>query len=398
MTRSLALQMELPKQLAHAKSSSPAYQEILADVDPAAINSMQALAELPVTRKSDLLDRQAAARPFGGLATAKAGDMVRVYASPGPIYEPEGDAADYWRTARAMYAAGVRAGDLLHNTLSYHFTPAGFMIESGARAIGCGVFPAGTGQTELQVNAIVDLQPNVYCGTPSFLKILIDKAAEMNADISCIKKGVVGGEALPPSLRATLADHGVEVLQFYGTADVGTIAYESPAKEGLILDEEIVIEIVTPGTGDPVAEGEVGEILVTSFSKHYPLVRFATGDMSKFLPGASPCGRTNTRIAGWMGRADQTTKVKGMFVRPEQIADVLKRHPQIAKARLVVDRQDVNDTMTLHCEAAEQNDGLADAIRSSLREVCKLRGEVVFVGSGELASDGKVIDDVRNYE
>ena len=398
MTRSLALQMELPKQITHAKSSTSAYAEILAEVNPAEITSMQALAELPVTRKSDLMERQAALRPFGGLATAEAGKMVRVYSSPGPVYEPEGEGPDYWRTGRAMYAAGIRAGDLIHNTLSYHFTPAGFMIESGARAIGCGVFPAGTGQTELQVNAIVDLKPNVYCGTPSFLKILIDKAAELNTDISCIKKGLVGGEALPPSLRETLSGHGIEVLQFYGTADVGTIAYESDAKEGLIIDEEIIVEIVTPGTGEPVAEGEVGEILVTSLSQDYPLVRFATGDMSKYLPGSSPCGRTNVRIAGWMGRADQITKVKGMFVRPEQVAEVVKRHPQISKARLVVDREDVNDSMTLCCEVSEQSEALAEAIRNSLRDVCKLRGVVSFVASGELAADGKVIDDVRSYE
>jgi len=398
MTRSLALQMDLPKQIAHAKSSATAYTDILADVDASAVTSLDALAALPVTRKSDLMERQAADKPFGGLASAGPGNMVRVYASPGPVYEPEGEGPDYWRTGRAMYAAGVRAGDLIHNTLSYHFTPAGFMIESGARAIGCGVFPAGVGQTELQVGAIVDLQPDVYCGTPSFLKILIDKAAELGADISCIKKGLVGGEALPPSLRETLSGHGVDVLQFYGTADVGTIAYESSAREGLIIDENILVEIVTPGTGDPVAEGEVGEILVTSFSKDYPLVRFATGDMSKYLPGQSPCGRTNTRIAGWMGRADQTTKVKGMFVRPEQVASVVKKHPEITKARLVVDREDVNDSMTLCCEVSEQSDALADDIRNSLKELCKLRGEVKFVADGELASDGKVIDDVRSYE
>jgi len=398
MTRSLALQMDLPKQIAHAKSSTAAYAEILADIDPASINSMQALATLPVTRKSDLIDRQAANRPFGGLAAAKPGEMVRVYASPGPVYEPEGSAPDYWRTGRALYAAGVRAGDLIHNTLSYHFTPAGFMIESGARAVGCGVFPAGVGQTELQVAAIVDLQPNVYCGTPSFLKIIIDKAAELNADISCIKKGLVGGEALPPSLRETLSSHGVDVLQFFGTADVGSIAYESTAKEGLIVDEEIVVEIVTPGTGDPVAEGEVGEMLVTSFSKDYPLVRFATGDMSKFLPGHSPCGRTNIRIAGWMGRADQTTKVKGMFVRPEQVAAVVKRHPEVVKARLVVEREDVKDVMTLQCEVDGPGDGLVDAVKGSIQEVCKLKGEVLVVSVGELASDGKVIEDLRSYE
>ena len=398
MTRSLALQMDLPKQIAHAKSSTAAYAEILADIDPASINSMQALATLPVTRKSDLIDRQAANRPFGGLAAAKPGEMVRVYASPGPVYEPEGSAPDYWRTGRALYAAGVRAGDLIHNTLSYHFTPAGFMIESGARAVGCGVFPAGVGQTELQVAAIVDLQPNVYCGTPSFLKIIIDKAAELNADISCIKKGLVGGEALPPSLRETLSSHGLDVLQFFGTADVGSIAYESTAKEGLIVDEEIVVEIVTPGTGDPVAEGEVGEMLVTSFSEDYPLVRFATGDMSKFLPGHSPCGRTNIRIAGWMGRSDQTTKVKGMFVRPEQVAAVVKRHPEVVKARLVVEREDVKDVMTLQCEVDGPGDGLVDAVKGSIQEVCKLKGEVLVVSVGELASDGKVIEDLRSYE
>lgn len=398
MTRSLAMQMDLPKQIAHAKTSSAAYAEILSEVDPASITSLDALASLPVTRKSELMERQAADRPFGGLASGKPGNMVRVYASPGPVYEPEGEGPDYWRTGRAMYAAGVRAGDLIHNTLSYHFTPAGFMIESGARAIGCGVFPAGTGQTELQVSAIVDLQPNVYCGTPSFLKILIDKAAELEADISCIKKGVVGGEALPPSLRETLADHGIDVLQFYGTADVGTIAYESEAKEGLIIDENILVEIVTPGTGDPVPDGEVGEILVTSFSSDYPLVRFATGDMSKFLQGQSPCGRTNTRIAGWMGRADQTTKVKGMFVRPEQIAAVVKRHPEVLKARLVVDSENNNDTMTLHCEVDQQTDSLADAIQGSIKDVCKLRGDVSLIGVGELASDGKIIDDIRTYE
>ena len=398
MTRSLALQMELPKQIEHAKASTAAYAEILAGVDSGSVVSLEALASLPVTRKSELMERQAADRPFGGLASATPGNMVRVYASPGPVYEPEGSGPDYWRTGRAMYAAGIRAGDLIHNTLSYHFTPAGFMIESGARAIGCGVFPAGVGQTELQVSAIVDLQPNVYCGTPSFLKILIDKAAEMGADITCIKKGLVGGEALPPSLRETLSGHGVDVLQFYGTADVGTIAYESSAKEGLIIDENILVEIVTPGTGDPVSEGEVGEILVTSFSKAYPLVRFATGDMSKYLPGASPCGRTNTRIAGWMGRADQTTKVKGMFVRPEQIAAVIKRHPEINKARLVVDSENAVDTMTLLCEADNYSDLLSEEIKSSLKEVCKLRGDVSFVAIDELASDGKVIDDVRSYE
>ena len=398
MTRSLALQMELPKQIAHAKQASTAYAEILADADPASITSLTELASLPVTRKSDLMERQKAQKPFGGLATAAPGQMRRVYSSPGPIYEPEDDSKDYWRMGRALFAAGFRRGDLVHNTFSYHFTPAGFMFESGAAAVGCGVFPAGVGQTELQVAAITDLQPTGYAGTPSFLKIIIDKAQELGADISSIKRAAVGGEALPPSLRADLESHGLTVRQSFGTADAGLIAYETDALEGLIVDEKIVVELVNPGTGDPVAEGEVGEIVVTSFSRAYPLVRFATGDLTKFLPGESACGRTNVRIAGWMGRADQTTKVKGMFVRPEQIADVVRRHPEVSKARLVVDRDGVVDTMTLHCETSSTDESLVAGIVESLREVCKLRGEAKLVGAGELPNDGKVIDDIRSYE
>ena len=396
MTRSLALQMELPKQIAHARDSAAAYTEILADVDPQSVTSLSELAGLPVTRKSDLIERQSALKPFGGLATAAPGHMRRVYSSPGPIYEPEDHSEDYWRMGRALFAAGIR--DLVHNTFSYHFTPAGFMFESGAAAIGCGVFPAGVGQTELQVAAISDLKPVAYAGTPSFLKILLDKANEAGADISSLKRAAVGGEALPPSLRADLESSGLTVRQSYGTADAGLIAYESDALDGMIVDEKIVVELVIPGTGDPVAEGEVGEIVVTSFSRAYPLVRFATGDLTRFLSGESACGRTNVRIAGWMGRADQTTKVKGMFVRPEQVAEVVRRHPEVSKARLVVDREGALDSMTLLCETTASDESLVAGLTSSLKEVCKLRGEARLVSVGELPNDGKVIDDVRSYE
>ena len=399
MTRSLALQMELPRQISHAQSASPAYAELLSGIDAGSIVSAEALAALPVTRKSDLITRQSNNKPFGGLATGESGAMRRVYSSPGPIYEPEGHVDDYWRMARALYAAGFRQGDLVHNTFSYHFTPAGFMMESGAHAIGCGVFAAGVGQTELQVAAIADLQPTAYAGTPSFLKILLEKAAELNSDTSSLQRAIVSGEALPPSLRDTLQGYGISVRQCYATADVGLIAYETDAMEGLVIDENIVLELVTPGTGNPVAEGEVGEIVITSFSQSYPLVRFATGDLSKLLPGDSPCGRTNLRIAGWMGRADQTTKVKGMFVHPEQVAEVVKRHPEISKARLVVDSVNANDVMTLHCETTNPDtDGLADKLQQTVRDVCKLKGEVALVGPDTLANDGKVIDDVRTYE
>ncbi len=398
MTRSLALQMDLPRQIAHAQTASAAYADSLSSIDASSIVSIEALASLPVTRKADLIERQKTDMPFGGLATGSPGSMRRVYSSPGPIYEPEGHVEDYWRMGRALYAAGFRRGDLVHNTFSYHFTPAGFMMESGAQAIGCGVFAAGIGQTELQVAAIADLKPTAYAGTPSFLKILLEKAAENGSDASSLKRAIVSGEALPPSLRETLQGFGLTVRQCYATADVGLIAYETDALEGLVVDENIILELVTPGTGDPVAAGEVGEIVITSFSQAYPLVRFATGDLSKTLPGESPCGRTNSRIAGWMGRADQTTKVKGMFVHPEQVAEVVKRHPEISKARLVVASENANDVMTLHCETSAAADGLDEKIKQTIREVCKLKGEVALVTAGTLANDGKVIDDVRTYE
>ena len=397
--RKEGLEESLPLQIAHAQNKSSAYAELLDGIDPNAITGRKTLTRLPVTRKSELSERQKKQSPFGGLTTVELASVVRIYQSPGPIYEPEARRPDYWRFARALFAAGFRKGELIHNTFSYHFTPAGFMLESGARALGCPVFPAGTGQTELQVKAIADLKPKGYVGTPSFLKIILDKAAELKVDVSSITKALVGGEALPPSLRDDFKKRGISVYQCYATADLGLIAYESPALEGMIADEGVLIEIVRPGTGDPVPEGEVGELLVTTFNPEYPLIRFATGDLSAILPGPSPCGRTNTRIKGWMGRADQTAKVKGMFVHPSQVADVIKRHPQILKGRLVIDQQNHNDIMTLQCETHEEaNATLAQAIVQSIRDVCKLRGEVTFFAPGSLPNDGKVIDDTRTYE
>ena len=341
---------------------------------------------------------QADSPPFGGLVPGAAEDYANVFASPGPIFEPAPRRTDPFRLARALHAAGVRKGDLVHNTFSYHFTPAGAMLEGGARAIGCTVFPAGVGQTELQVQVISRLRPNTYIGTPSFLNILLDKAAELGEDVSSIRKGLVSGEALPPSLRASIGERGVSVLQCYATADVGLIAYESPALEGMILDEGAIVEIVRPGTGNPVADGEVGEVVVTPLNPDYPLVRFATGDLSAVMPGTSPCGRTNTRIRGWMGRADQTTKIRGMFVHPSQVAEVVRRHPEIVRARLVVTSVDNQDVMTLRCESEAGGSTIASAVATTVRDVCKLRGAVEVVEPGTLANDGKVIEDARTYE
>ncbi len=388
----------LAQQLENAKKNAPGFAKLLKDVDSAEITGRDALARLPVLRKSELVERQKSDPPFGGLAAVPVTEACRVFASPGPIYEPEGIGEDYWRLARALFAAGVRSGDLIHNTFAYHFTPAGVMLESGARALRCPVVPAGVGQTELQVQAIAHLKPAAYVGTPSFLNIILDKAAEMKADVSCITKGLVSGEALPLSLRGQLKDRGVDVLQCYASADLGLIAYESQAREGLIIDEGVIVEIVRPGTGDPVPEGEVGEVVVTTLTPEYPLIRFGTGDLSAVLTGTSPCGRTNMRIKGWMGRADQTTKVKGMFVHPTQIAAVVDRHGEVIRARLVVESVDNQDVMTLHCEVAVKDAKLVEAIASSIREVCKLRGEVKLVAPGGLPNDGKVIDDARTYE
>jgi phenylacetate-CoA ligase len=388
----------LPRQIANAKKAAAAFARILKGVDSRDVTSREALAKIPVLRKSELLERQKSDPPFGGLAAIPAAEAGRIFASPGPIYEPEGTGDDYWRIARALFAAGVRAGELIHNTFAYHFTPAGAMLESGARALGCPVVPAGVGQTELQVQAIAHLRPAAYVGTPSFLNIILDKAKEMKADVSSLSKGLVSGEALPPSLRVQLKDRGLDVLQCYASADLGLIAYESEAKEGLIIDEGVIVEILRPGTGNPVPEGEVGEVVVTTFTPEYPLIRFATGDLSAVLSGVSPCGRTSMRIKGWMGRADQTTKVKGMFVHPSQIAAVVDRHGEVTRARLVVESVDNQDVMTLHCEASLRDARLVEAISSTIREVCKLRGEVKLVEPGSLPNDGKVIDDTRTYE
>jgi phenylacetate-CoA ligase len=388
----------LPLQVAHAKQQSPYFGGLFADFDATTINSRTALARLPVTRKSDLSELQKAAPPFGGLNATPLTGLSRVFASPGPIYDPEGRGQDWWRFGRVLFAAGFEAGDLVHNTFSYHFTPAGFMLEGAAHKLGCPVFPAGIGQTDMQVQAIADLKPAAYVGTPSFLRIILEKGDALGADVSSLKKAVVSGEALPPTLRKLLNARGIVVRQAYATADLGVIAYETPSEEGLVVDEEMLIEIVRPGTGDPVADGEVGEVVVTSFNADYPLIRFATGDLSAVLSGISPCGRTNVRIKGWMGRADQTTKVKGMFVHPAQIASVVERHRQIGKARLVVDNASGQDRMTLHCEVVGPSDDLNPAVVASIRDITKLRGEVTFCATGALPNDGKVIEDIRKYE
>lgn len=391
------LMARLPAQIAHAKANSAYFAEVLRAVDPAQINTRAALAQLPVLRKHQLIELQKRDRPFGGLAAGRWGQLGRVFSSPGPIYEPEGRGKDYWRTARALFAAGMRPGDLVHNSFAYHMTPGGWMLESGALALGCTVFPGGVGQTEQQVQAMADLQPQAYVGTPSFLRILLDKADELGLKIGSLTKALVSGEAFLPPVRAALAARGIEGYQAYATADLGLIAYETSARDGLVVDEDVILEIVRPGTGEPVPAGEVGEVVVTLFNPDYPLVRFGTGDLSALLPGVSPCGRTNMRIKGWLGRADQTTKVKGMFVHPEQVAAVVGRHPEVARARLVVTNPDSSDAMTLHCEGTGDA-VLVAAIAASLRELTKLRGDVLLVPVGSLPNDGKVISDERKYD
>jgi phenylacetate-CoA ligase len=394
----------LPQLIAKAKATQ-GWGRMLTDVDPQQITTRAALAQLPVTRKSELHQLQQAALPFGGLTSTAPAQLRRIYMSPGPIFDAEGHGVDWWRCARPMFAAGVRAGHIVQNCFSHHFTPAAAMVEGGAARLGCAVIPAGIGQTEMQVQAMQSLRPDVYAGTPSFLKIIVEKALEMGANISSVQRAIVGAEALPPSLRTWLREHGVpHVLQMYGSADVGNIAYESQTDgevhAGMILDEELLLEIVRPGTGDPVGDGEIGEVVITSFNPDYPLIRFGTGDMSAILPGLSPCGRTNTRIRGWLGRADQTAKVRAMFIHPSQVAQVLKRYPAISKARLVVSGTMGNDEMVLHCEVEqpEAASGLAAAVVDSIRDVTKLRGEVRFVALGSLPNDGKVIDDTRKYD
>jgi len=395
--REKALMQALPQQVAHAKANAPFFAEWLKDVDPASVTSRAALARLPVLRKSVLGAVQKKSPPMGGLIAVPMSKVRHVFMSPGPIFEIETDEPDYFRGARAMHAAGLRPGDVVYNTFSYHLTPAGMMMESAARALGCAVVPGGVGNTELQLDAIEAIGPDAYIGTPSFLKILLEKAAELGKDISSLRKAFVGAEALPPSLRQMFRDRGLSCLQSYGTADLGTIAYESEALEGMIVDEGVIVEIVRPGTGDPVPDGDVGEVVVTTLNRAYPLIRFGTGDMSAVLAGASPCGRTNMRIKGWMGRADQRTKVRGMFVDPEQIAEIAKKHPGLGRLRLVIDWIDQADVMTLQAESADQTPALAEALAASIRTVCKVGGKVAFAAPGSLPNDGKVIDDVRKY-
>ena len=405
--REAALMAALPVQVAHAQSNSPAMHELLAGVEARAVTDRAALASLPVTRKGDLHARQDAGRAagkdaFGGFAAIGYGArMPRVFASPGPIYEPEGTGKDYWRMARAIYAAGFRSGELIHNCFSYHFVPAGSLMETGAHALGCTVFPGGTGQTEQQVRAMAELKPAGYIGTPSFFKIIVEKAASMGVALPSLRKGMVGGEAFPPSLRDWFTERGIDVYQSFATADLGLIAYETSARQGLVLDEGVIVEIVRPGTGEPVPEGEVGELVVTTLNPDYPLIRFGTGDLTAMLPGACPTGRTNGRIKGWMGRADQTVKIRGMFVHPAQVADIARRFPEVLKARLVVSGEMANDSMTFQVEALAGDAaaaGLEQRISEAIRDVTKLRGTVQWLSPGSLPNDGKVIEDARSYK
>jgi phenylacetate-CoA ligase len=363
----------------------------LASNGMAAVAGLEELAALPVLRKADLVTRQAEVPPFGGLPVR---NVAHVFQSPGPIYEPGGVSHDWWRMGRFLHAAGIGAGDIVQNCFGYHLTPAGMIFESGARAVGATVLPAGVGQTELQVRAARDVGTTAYAGTPDYLKVILDAADAEGVELR-IAKAAVGGGALFPSLRKEYADRGIACLQCYATADLGNIAYESEALEGMIVDEGVIVEIVRPGTGDPVAEGEVGEVVVTTLNPDYPLVRFATGDLSAVLPGASPCGRTNMRIKGWMGRADQTTKIKGMFVRPEQVAEFVARHDGVAKARVIASREGEMDVMTVQVEA---EGGDPAALGESVAAVLKLKGRVEIVAPGSLPNDGKVIDDQRSYD
>jgi phenylacetate-CoA ligase len=397
-----ALLAALPAHIAHAKQNAPGFARILKDIDPAAIKSRKALAALPVTRKSDLHELQKSHPPLGGLNATPVDRLAKLFVSPGPIYDPEGLGKDWWRMARGLFAAGFRAGDMVMNSFAYHFTPAGSMAESGAAALGCTVVPTGTGQTEMQVAAIQGLGIAGYIGTPSFLKLIVEKADELKTDISSLRRAQVGAEYLPPALRKSMGERGIALTQMYASADLGLIAYESrmpdgALNDGMILDEGLLLEIVRPGTGDPLPAGEVGEVVITSFNRDYPLVRFGTGDLSAVLEGASPCGRTNVRIRGWMGRADQSTKVRAMFVTPAQVAEVLRRHREVLRARLVVEGSEGNDRMTLLCEVNEQPQALAPALVASMRDITKLRAEVQLVTPGTLPNDGKVIEDKRKY-
>ncbi len=398
--REAALMAALPGVIAAAKERAPAYRRLFEGIRPGDIVDRRALAAVPLTRKAELIELQRREPPFGGFNTTPVAGLSRLFASPGPIYEPEARRPDFFRMARALFAAGMRAGELIHNAFSYHLTPAGAMVESAAAALGCPVIPAGTGQTELQLRTIADLRPTAYVGTPSFLKILIDRAAALGTDISSLDKALVGAEAFPAALRAEFAGHGIAALQCYGTADLGLIAYESRAPggevcDGMVLDEGVIVELVQPGTGDPVPPGEVGEVVVTTLTPEYPLIRFATGDLSALLPEPSPCGRTNQRIRGWLGRADQAAKVRGLFVHPIQVAEITRRHPSIRRARLVIERPASADVMTLLVELAEPQGAAPAEIAASVQAVTKLRGEVACVAAGSLPDDGKIIEDRR---
>ncbi len=401
--READLMRRLPAQLARAKQAA-GFARILDRIDPQAVATRAALAQLPVTRKSDLQALQQATPPWGGLAATPTGGLSRLFMSPGPIFDPEGRGDDWWRFARPLWSAGLRPGDVVHNAYSYHFTPAAFMVEGAARKIGCPVIPAGTGNIEMQLQAIAALRPTMYAGTPSFLKMIVEKAIETGADVSSLQRALVSAEPLPPSLRAWLVERGVPVvLQLYGTADLGCIAYETRTGDavnpGFVVDEDVIVEIVVPGTGTPVADGDVGEIVVTTFNTDYPLVRFATGDLSAVLDGVSPCGRTNRRIKGWMGRADQTTKVRGLFVQPSQVAAVMQRHPEVRRARLVVSGTTGDDRMTLRCELnGNGSDALRAMLEVSIRALTRLRADVEFVEAGTLPNDGRVIEDVRKHD
>ena len=385
---------QLPDVLQRAMEA-PGYAERLRGADPAGITSRAALATLPVLRKSDLPAFHKATSPFGGFVSKPSGAFARLYTSPGPIFEPEAAHADPWRGARALFAAGFRPDDVMLNTFSYHLTPGGFIFDTAARALGCAVIPAGPGNTEAQFELIEAYRPVGYCGTPDFLKILIDAAIAADRDVSSIKRATVSGAAFPPSLQKEIKSHGIEAYQAFGTADLGLIAFETVAREGLVVNEDIILEIVRPGTGEPVAAGDVGEIVVTTLDPDHPWIRLAIGDLTAALPGISPCGRTNERIKGWMGRADQTTKIKGMFVRPEQIAEIGKRHPELGRLRLVVQRDNEQDVMVLKCESISANDALSNAIAATLGLVTKLSGTVELTAPGSLPNDGKVIADER---
>ncbi len=392
--REASLLFRLPRVI-EAALRAPGWRDRFGTIDPAAVKSRTALAALPLLRKSDLPAMQKEAAPFAGLTPAPTAEFARLFVSPGPIYEGEPREADPWHAARALFAAGFRPGDIVLNTFSYHLTPGGFITDSGARAVGCAVIPAGPANTEQQLDVITAYRPNAYAGTADFLNILLEAADKAGRDASCISKATVGGAAFPRSLQERFVTRGIDAYQTYGVAELGVVAYETPAREGLVVSEDLIVEIVRPGTGDVVPEGEVGEVVVTSLESRHPMIRLALGDLSAVLPGTSPCGRTNMRLRGWMGRADQTTKVKGMFVRPDQLGEIARRHPQLGRLRLVVMREKEIDTMTLRAESNSADLALADAVSATLQAVTKLKGSVALVPPGSLPNDGKVIADER---